>query len=220
MDDSLFEARPGDYDFQCGLMSLPGLLGMRMFADVPNLFRQWQADLNRQTHWRAAGMTSFRVGICWRAEEHGTPRPHRSIPTKLLESLARAKGTQAVLWISLCPSGLNLHRELEPEPSPAWMREPPVDLSTWDDTAALIAALDLVVTVDTSVAHLAGALGVPTWLLLSLRGDWKWPPTENGRTPWYPSVRIFRQQRPEKWNSVVLAVRDELRREVRRRKKA
>lgn len=223
-DDQAFSATPGQYDFQCGLMSLPWFFGMRQLADVASLFRPWQADFDRSVNWRnwlmSHSVLPLRVGICWRAEEHGTPRPHRSIPIKALAPLGRVEG---VSWVSLCPSGLNLHRELAPEATPDWMIDPPVDLSTWDDTAALVASLDLVVTVDTSIAHLAGALGVPTWLLLSLRGDWKWPPRESDETPWYPSVLIVRQEKPEKWRPVILAVRDmlqQLRHLLYRRKKA
>ncbi len=75
--------------------------------------------------------------------------------------------------------------------------------------AATIANLDLVITVDTLAAHLAGALGKPAWVMLQHAADWRWM-TARDDSPWYPSLRLFRQQRPGDWKSVVEAVRDAL----------
>jgi ADP-heptose:LPS heptosyltransferase len=79
------------------------------------------------------------------------------------------------------------------------------------DTAGLVAALDLVITVDTSLAHLAGALGRPVWILLGTRPDWRWL-RSGERTMWYPTARLFRSEGD--WDAVVSGVRDELRRFV------
>jgi ADP-heptose:LPS heptosyltransferase len=76
----------------------------------------------------------------------------------------------------------------------------------FDGTAALVEALDLIVTVDTSIAHLAGALAKPTWILLPFAADWRWGDTVT-RSPWYPTVRLFRQPRRGDWTSVVAEVR-------------
>jgi ADP-heptose:LPS heptosyltransferase len=77
------------------------------------------------------------------------------------------------------------------------------------ETAALIATLDLVITVDTSIAHLSGAMGVPVWLMLAHLSDWRWF-EEREDCPWYPSARLFRQPSPGDWNSLVQQVRDAL----------
>jgi len=77
------------------------------------------------------------------------------------------------------------------------------------DTAALVAGLDLVISVDTSICHLAGALGVPTWTLLDSAPDWRWL-TGRDDSPWYPTMRLFRQRRPGEWAEVVERVRQEL----------
>jgi ADP-heptose:LPS heptosyltransferase len=78
------------------------------------------------------------------------------------------------------------------------------------ETAALLADLDLLITVDTSVAHLAATLGVPTWVLLPSVPDFRWM-LERADSPWYPSVRLFRQARPDDWDAVIAEVREALR---------
>lgn len=80
------------------------------------------------------------------------------------------------------------------------------ELGDFADTAALIANLDLVITVDTSVAHLAGALGKPTWVLLPTNPDWRWL-TDRPDSPWYPTMRLFRQQSPGDWETVLRRVK-------------
>jgi ADP-heptose:LPS heptosyltransferase len=83
------------------------------------------------------------------------------------------------------------------------------ELSDFDDTAAVLAECSLLITVDTSVAHLAGALGRPVWLLLPLSADWRWT-ADADRSPWYPSARLFRQERPGDWDGVLARVAAEL----------
>ncbi|WP_042701056.1 glycosyltransferase family 9 protein [Azospirillum sp. B506] len=82
------------------------------------------------------------------------------------------------------------------------------------DTAAIVRQLDLVIGVDTAVIHLAGALGVPVWVLSRFSGCWRWLLDRND-SPWYPTLRLFRQQRPGDWAPVVARVREELLRAVR-----
>jgi ADP-heptose:LPS heptosyltransferase len=82
-------------------------------------------------------------------------------------------------------------------------------LNSFDESAALIANLDLVITVCTSVAHLAGALGVPTWLLLDVNPHWVWM-LERSDSPWYPSLRLYRQQQYRDWSTVMQQVRADL----------
>ena len=79
------------------------------------------------------------------------------------------------------------------------------ELSTFSDTAALISNLDLVITVETSVAHLAGALGKPVWVLLSFLGDWRWL-CDREDSPWYPTARLFRQDSTRAWDNVIARV--------------
>ena len=81
---------------------------------------------------------------------------------------------------------------------------------SWADTAALIGCLDLVITVDTAVAHLAGAMGKPVWLMMHTEGSWHWM-TGRSDSPWYPSVKIYRQQRPHEWDQLVPRIAADLR---------
>jgi ADP-heptose:LPS heptosyltransferase len=83
------------------------------------------------------------------------------------------------------------------------------ELAGFSDTAALISHLDLVVSVDTAIAHLAGALGKPVWILLTHVPDWRWL-LDRDDSPWYPTARLFRQSESHEWDSVIARVRDEL----------
>ena len=112
-----------------------------------------------------------------------------------------------ITWISL-----------QKGPPAAQLSVLPDDLFIWDgcsrdrdlsETAALIASLDLVVTTDTSIAHLAGALAKPVWILLPHLGDWRWM-QETETTPWYPTARLLRQRTPGDWAGLVLRVSQEL----------
>jgi hypothetical protein len=95
--------------------------------------------------------------------------------------------------------------------------KPPLDetAGAFMDTAAVMAHLDLVITSDTAIAHLAGALGVPVWVALSEHGDWRWL-TDREDTPWYPTMRLFRQRTLDAWGDVFERMADELRRRVAR----
>jgi hypothetical protein len=140
----------------------------------------------------------LRVGICAFAQEVGVQRPHRSVPALALAPLREIAGVE---WFSLMPD-----RRLE------WM----VGLSSqcgqracdWLDTCEVIEQLDLVISVDTAVAHLAASLEVPTWILLPMRSDWKWGTGET--SVWYPDAKLFRQKHPVLWDGVISEVCDEL----------
>ena len=86
-------------------------------------------------------------------------------------------------------------------------------LADFDDTAAVMALADLVISVDTAVVHLAGAMGRPVWVLLPFQPDWRWL-LDRDDSPWYPTVRLFRQPKPGDWDSVIARVKDELSRGV------
>ncbi len=150
----------------------------------------------------------FKVGIVWQGRPtHGQDR-HRSIPLAAFASLARLEG---IRLFSLQKGAGS--EQLAPSPlSPAagergWGEGFPVTdlgsrLETFADTAALLKNLDLLVTIDTAVAHCAGALGVPVWVMLPFSPDWRWLLNRED-SPWYPSMRLFRQKRWGDWDEVI-----------------
>ena len=143
----------------------------------------------------------LRVGLVWAA---GAWRPERSVPLDRLARLSKIPGVALV----------NLQRGPEYR---SWRESPAAlpmievfDSDEIADTAATIANLDLVITVDTMVAHLAGALGAPVWLMLHFAADWRWL-LDRSDSPWYPTMRLFRQKRPGDWDNVVAEIAAALR---------
>lgn len=190
------------HDFQCPLMSLPLALGLGAeLGSAPYL----KAEPGRVQAWKAhlGQSTRPRIGLVWAGRQLGTINPTRDIPFSALEPLL----AQDFSFISLqkdIPAG-DAGRLAQREDLP----DVSASLTDFGETAALIANLDLVIAADTAVAHLAGALGKPCWVLLRRRGEWRWP-TGSDSTPWYPSLRIFRQQSAGDWTSALLQVRAEL----------
>ncbi len=195
-------AAPGEplpeFAAQLPLLSLPRVFQTTLEtipAEVPYL----RADPERLRAWRerlAADGEAFKVGLCWAGRPEQWDNTSRSAALDALAPLAMRRGV--------------VYYSLQKGPAAAEAAHPPAGMSLKDysselrdfsDTAALISALDLVITVDTSVAHLAGALGAPTWVMLSRLPDWRWL-LEDERCPWYPSMRLFRQQESGDWRSV------------------
>lgn len=180
-------------------MSLPAVLGMTS-ADVPAEVPYLSADQGLVESWkqRMADVNGLRVGVCWQGNPRHPEDAFRSFPLAQLETLARVPGVRLV---SLqCGPGIE---QMADVPFPV------VDLGdgldqragAFMDTAAVIMNLDLVVTADTAVAHLAGALGMPVWIALAHVPDWLWL---MGRpdSPWYPTAQLFRQPIAGDWGSV------------------
>jgi hypothetical protein len=149
-----------------------------------------------------------RVGICWQADlphdESRLPVARRSIPIELLAQLANIPG---VTLYSLQTHEHNAACNAPEITGTIQTFDYPIDTEhgPFMDTAALITNMDLVISVDTATAHLAAALGKPTWLLLPYSTDWRWIA---GRTdsPWHPTMRIFKQPAPFDWHSVIYEV--------------
>jgi len=192
------------FDLHCPLMSLPLAFGTTLDtipASVPYL----SAPAERIAAWRArlADLTPPRVGLVWSGKPTHKNDHNRSIA---LTQLAPLLQTAGVTFVSL-------QTEYRDADRTALATAPLVRLddalADFADTAAAIAALDLVIAVDTAVAHLAGAMGIPLWLLLPAIGDWRWL---EGRTnsPWYPSARLFRQPQIGDWPGALANVAREL----------
>lgn len=184
-----------DHDCRAPLLSLPRLFRTEL-ETIPATTPYVQPDAARLNQWRSRihPGAKLKVGLAWRgAPGHANDR-NRSMPAALLAPLA---GVQGVEWYSL------QKRDSLAEPWPAF---PVVDLmpETRDfaDTAAIVAQLNLVLTVDTAVAHLAGAMGKRVWTLLPYASDWRWM-TKRDDSPWYPSMSLIRQPAPAAWAPVV-----------------
>lgn len=195
------------FDYQCALMSLPERFGTSI-ASVPNAVPYLFAEPDLVAKWRKQiGDEGLRIGICWQGNPVGQIDKGRSIPLAHFQSIASIPG---VRLISLQRShGLEQLGQL-----PAGMQVEtlgPFDTGSdaFIDTAAIMQNLDLVVTSDTSVAHLAGALGRPVWVALKHTPDWRWM-LKCSNSPWYPSMRLFRQQRRGDWAGVFSEIADAL----------
>jgi tetratricopeptide (TPR) repeat protein len=201
---------PGDpaprVDAQCSVMSLPALFGTSL-ATIPAPAAYLAADSRRTAAWagRLAGAANgrLRVGIVWSGNPAHLNDRNRSIP---LEQFRHVGGPEC-LFVILQPEV----RERDQPALHAWpgLLAAGPEMRDFADTAALISALDLVISVDTSVAHLAGALGKPVWILLPAMPDWRWL-LDRADSPWYPTARLYRQPAPGDWAAVLRQVKGDL----------
>ncbi|MBL8489197.1 MAG: tetratricopeptide repeat protein, partial [Rhodocyclaceae bacterium] len=186
-------------DFHCPLMSLPLAFGTRL-ETIPAATPYLWADPVLVRRWaeRLAGDPRPRVGLVWA----GNPR--RSDPGAHLIDRRRSLGIAALAPVLAVPGlrFLSLQKGEGNAGLPAVLEDPTADLHDFADTAALVRNLDLVITVDTSVAHLAGGLGVPVWNLSRFDACWRWL-MDREDSPWYPTMRLLRQPAYGDWPSVI-----------------
>jgi hypothetical protein len=190
---------PGDFSVHCTLPSLPLALGTNL-ATIPARASYLSADPAKIAKWkdRLKNDGRRRIALVWAGRPTHADDMNRSIALTRLAPLATAPKVQ---WFSL-QKGPSAARVLEfPAPIIDWTAE----LNDYDDTAALAANMDLIISVDTSVAHLAGALGKPTWVLIPFVPDWRWL-LNRSDSPWYPMMRLFRQPNIGDWESVAAQV--------------
>jgi tetratricopeptide (TPR) repeat protein len=195
---------PPPVDFHCPLLSLPERFGTHL-ATIPAKMPYLTAQAEAVTRWRReiGDVPALKVGLVWAGNAKHHSEPDRSLGLERLAPLLELPG---IRWFSLQVG----ERAGDVARLPAGMI---VDLSRgltdFAETAAMIANLDLVVAVDTSVVHLAGALGRPVWAMLPFAPDWRWL-LDREDSPWYPSLRLFRQPRAGDWDGVIARVRDGL----------
>jgi len=142
-----------------------------------------------------------RVGLCWAGGKQARHRHRFDLPLGVVDTLL---ADQSVAWVNLQQSGFEDWRKVQVEAGR--LSDPMPSVRDFDDTAALIAGLDIVIATDTAVAHLAGALGKPVVLLLSSEGEWRWL-QERSDTPWYPGMQVLRQAQPGDWAGLVAPLR-------------
>jgi hypothetical protein len=190
------------FDVHAPLMSLPGILGTTVDT-IPAAGPYLSVDPALVAHWQRelAGVSGFRIGICWQGNPKFSADRLRSFP---LQQLAPLAGLPGVRLVSLQTGAATqqiaaLQGKMEV-----------VDLGerlmqtrgAFLDAAAAMHNLDLVVSCDTAIAHLAGTLGRPVWLAVPYASDWRWL-QDRSDSPWYPTMRLFRQKQPRNWEGVV-----------------
>jgi len=194
-------------DVQLPLMSLPLVCNTQIDA-VPAASSYLQVDVTRQAAWLARidalaprKDKGLRVGIVCSGNAGNTNDRRRSIDLQRFETLAQAR--EAEFFVIQPDLRAADHEWIRSQSRWHWVGERIVDFA---DTAAALGCMDLLVSVDTAAAHLGGALGMPVWVALPFAPDWRWL-LNRFESPWYPSVRLFRQQRAGQWNDTMLALR-------------
>lgn len=193
------------YDMQCPLGSLPLALKTTA-ARVPAPIPYVTADAERVAKWHPAidALPGRRVALAWAGHVHHINDMNRSVPLATLEPLLAQDDVSFV----------SIQHELRNADAGILGRHGNVthlggQFADMADTAAVLSLVDLVITVDTSVAHLAAAMGRPTWVLLPFTPDWRWT-LVGAHSPWYPQARLFRQPAIGDWPAVVATLRDAL----------
>ncbi len=190
-----------DCQAQLPLMSLPMVFNTSLDS-IPREIPYISADPDNAAVWRRKLEIgdAKRVGLAWAGSQTHSNDRNRSIPVNRFEPLSQIKGIRFV----------SLQKDARQAPPDSLnLLDLTNDLMDFSDSAALIENLDLVITVDTAVAHLAGAMGKPVWILLPYVADWRWM-LDRDDSPWYPSARLFRQQKPGDWSGVIQRLHTEL----------
>ncbi len=198
------------FDLHCPVLSLP-LAFKTGFATIPAEIPYLKADPDQSKAWqdRLGAKTKLRVGLVW----SGGVRPNQPVSVNQRRNIPLAKfaalKNPRVLFYSL-QKGQPGEAELAELKGSPWNGPDILDftgaIGDFSDTAAFVDNLDLVITVDTAAAHLAGALGKPVWILNRFDTDWRWL-LDRADSPWYPSARLFRQDKPGDWESVIQRVK-------------
>jgi Flp pilus assembly protein TadD len=202
------------FDLHVRLMTLPGQFGTEPDS-IPWPGPYLHAEAGRQEKFRnlLSADAGLKVGLIWQGRPAHRGDRFRSMRLGLFEPLARIPGVRLVS-LQKNPGADQLAADGRRLNLLQWSDPGDVSEEAWADTAAVIKNLDLVIGVDTSVCHLAGAMGVETWLALPKAADWRWLEARED-TRWYPTMRLFRQARLGDWGPVVSAMAAELHKRVR-----
>ncbi len=199
----------GSFDYQIPMLSLPRVLRTRIDS-IPATVPYLSADATAAAAWRTEiGDAGFRIGVVWQGNPRYGADHRRSVPLKFFAPLARVPGVRLISLqavhgldqLATLPEGMaveSLGDKITANPQGV------------SEIAAAMMALDLVVSSDTAMAHLAGALGVPVWLALNDDPDWRWL-FERTDSPWYPTMRLFRQTARGDWAGVFAEMAEALR---------
>jgi tetratricopeptide (TPR) repeat protein len=198
---------PPEFDVCCSLLSLPRLFGTTL-QTIPAAVPYLRPSEERVRKWKArvaAASPALKVGLYWSTESKTKISPRKSLGFEMLSPLA---GIPGVAFFSLQRGDAAAQAARPPQGMTVF--DPTAELADFADDAALISALDLVISIDTATAHLAGALGRPVWTLVHFPAEWRWLLGRDD-SPWYPTMRLFRRSRTEAWSDVVARVGQALR---------
>ena len=189
---------PPEFDYWIPIMSLPGVLGITI-ENLPKVVSYLNAhqDLFQQWQQRLGPKKRMRVGFCWSGRKDNWLNTHKGMPFDQMMTLVKNNPTYE--WVNL---QVDASDEEDAVLAALGVTRYPGTIGSFADTAALIAHMDVVLSVDTSIAHLSAALGRPTWLMLNWFAPcWRWMLNRDS-SPWYSSMRIFRQPAQDDWTSV------------------
>jgi len=192
-----------DFDLCVSLMSLPMIFGTTLNT-IPNSVPYIKLDPVIVNAWgkQIPDNGLYKVGLVWSGKSNiKLPRP-----CCLLDFASLANVKNVTLYSLQKSEDAEQIKELHPEFSIIDLTD---NIDDFADTAGAIMNLDLVISIDTSVAHLAGALGKPTWIVLSHNSEWRWL-AERKDSPWYPTIRLYRQEKEGDWNSVFVRMAGDL----------
>lgn len=189
----------GDFDYWVPIMSIPGVLGVTL-ENLPRPVSYLNAETDKITAWQQqlGPKTRMRVGLCWSGRPDNWLNNHKAVPFDDVITLLKQNPNYD--WINLQCDASDSQTQILQDMGVLTF---PGAIHSFADTAALLMHIDVVVTVDTAVAHLAGSLGRPTWLMLQKYStDWRWL-LDRDSSPWYSTARLFRQADYDDWNSVI-----------------
>lgn len=189
-------AVPDHFDMHASLLSLPAAFATTMHT-VPASIPYLAAEADRISHWRKRiGDRGFKIGVAWQGNRTRTAAPSRSFPLSSLQRIAAIPGARLISLQKdqqadrFAPNGMaidSLGDDFDAGPD------------AFVDSAAVMMQCDLIITCDTSIAHLAGALARPVWVALKYVPEWRWQ-LDRADSPWYPTMRLFRQTEPGDWS--------------------
>jgi hypothetical protein len=196
---------PPPFDFHCEMMSLPMAMNLQL-PDLPGTVPYLSANPERVEHWRrriASLPAGPRVALFWSGRPTHFNDAARSMSLVDLAPLA----IPGITFLSLQKG----EKAVQAHNPPPGMHLVPIadETQNFEDTAAVLSLCDLLISVDSSPVHLAGALGLPVWIMLSFVHDWRWL-LDRTDSPWYPATRLFRQQSPRDWSGVMASIAAEL----------
>jgi hypothetical protein len=197
-----YDSDMGEFDYWVPIMSIPGVLGVTL-ENLPRPQNYLTADSELSKQWlqKLGHKNKMRVGFSWSGRRDSWLNQHKGMPFETM--LQMIKDNPQHEWINL---QVDCSAEEDKQLADAGVTTYPGSISSFADTAALMMHLDVVVSVDTAIAHLAGALGRPTWIMLNqFATDWRWLLNRDD-SPWYSQARLFRQPTRGDWASVTKKV--------------